>query len=140
MKQYVLGFLIDRTRGEVVVVRKNRPAWQSGKYNGVGGKVEVGETLAEAMQREFLEETGHEREDWERYCVLIGHGFQVHVFCAFDSNLDAKVAQTTDEVIAVRPTWWFDHTNAITNLEWLIPMAMSIKYDRAREFVISEQY
>ena len=58
VKRYVVGFLLNYDRTQVVLIRKNRPAWQAGHLNGVGGKIEMGETPIEAMTREFEEETG----------------------------------------------------------------------------------
>ena len=48
------------TRAEFVeqVIKKERPVWQAGLLNAIGGHVEKGEYPVEAMQREFLEETG----------------------------------------------------------------------------------
>ena len=37
---------------------KRRPAWQAGRWNGVGGKVEPGEDIHTAMHREAAEEIG----------------------------------------------------------------------------------
>jgi 8-oxo-dGTP pyrophosphatase MutT (NUDIX family) len=56
--RYVLGFVFNRNLGRVLLVLKNRPAWQANKLNGIGGKIEVGETPLQAMEREFREETG----------------------------------------------------------------------------------
>jgi len=53
--QYVAGFLFDETLENVVLIRKNRPKWQAGKLNGVGGHVEARETSIETMHREFKE-------------------------------------------------------------------------------------
>ena len=39
--------------GIVVLTHKNRPAWQAGKLNGVGGKIELLESPVAAMVREF---------------------------------------------------------------------------------------
>lgn len=55
--RFVLGFLFSEDGSRVLLVWKNRPAWQNGKLNGVGGKIEPGETPLQAMKREFLEET-----------------------------------------------------------------------------------
>lgn len=49
-KSYVVGFMLDQAREHVVLIEKNRPAWQAGKLNGVGGKVEPGEFPVNAMQ------------------------------------------------------------------------------------------
>jgi len=44
--------------GKLLLVLKDRPAWQKGRLNLVGGKVEPGETCLHAAMREFHEETG----------------------------------------------------------------------------------
>lgn len=136
--KYVAGFLFDSRDGSVVLIRKRRPAWQAGKYNGVGGKVEPGETPADAMRREFREETGHDREDWDLFCSLRGDGFVVHFFRAFDVDLARKVVTKTDEEILVLPTWYPSTQNSIPNLLWLIPMAFAIDADRAGMFEVRE--
>lgn len=56
MKNYVLGFAFDK-RDAVALVCKQRPDWQQGKWNGVGGHIEKGEDSRSAMSREFTEET-----------------------------------------------------------------------------------
>ena len=40
MREYVCGFLFSPDRKKVLLIRKRRPAWQAGKLNGVGGKVD----------------------------------------------------------------------------------------------------
>lgn len=56
--EYVLGFMFNEDESKVLLVHKNRPTWQAGKLNGIGGKIEAGETPLQAMEREFMEETG----------------------------------------------------------------------------------
>lgn len=58
MKTYVLGFCFNAALNKVVLIRKNRPQWQAGKLNGVGGHVEPWELPLGAMVREFREESG----------------------------------------------------------------------------------
>jgi ADP-ribose pyrophosphatase YjhB (NUDIX family) len=43
--------------GAVLLVRRGKPP-EAGRWTIPGGRVEVGETLAEAVERELLEETG----------------------------------------------------------------------------------
>lgn len=55
--------------GNFVVVKKDRPEWQRGKYNLPGGHIELGESAVEAAIRELKEETG--LESW-RIPFLLG--------------------------------------------------------------------
>lgn len=75
--EYVLGFMFNLAESKVLLVWKNRPAWQAGKLNGVGGKIEEGETPIQAMNREFAEETGFvskhyipEEDDFDRLAIV----------------------------------------------------------------------
>ena len=55
---YVAGFCFSECGGRVALIRKLKPEWQRGLLNGIGGKMEPGESLHSAMVREFEEETG----------------------------------------------------------------------------------
>ena len=44
MMNYCAGFLFDPEKELVVLIEKQKPAWQKGKLNAVGGKIEQGET------------------------------------------------------------------------------------------------
>lgn len=77
VKKYVMGFYVrwsDDHHYEVLLVRKNKPEWQAGKLNGIGGHIEPGEEPKEAMIREFLEETGECITNWEFVCMLEAKG------------------------------------------------------------------
>ena len=58
MQEYACGFLFSLDRTRVLLIRKRRPAWQAGKLNGLGGKVEPGESFHDALVRELCEELG----------------------------------------------------------------------------------
>lgn len=55
MKQQTLLFLIDPEESRVLLAMKKR-GFGVGKWNGVGGKVEQGEAVGDAVLRETLEE------------------------------------------------------------------------------------
>jgi 8-oxo-dGTP diphosphatase len=57
MIRYSAGFLFSKDYKQVLLIKKEKPDWQRGLYNGVGGKVEPGETELNCMIREFEEET-----------------------------------------------------------------------------------
>lgn len=62
MKKYVVGFITDGKR--IALINKNRPSWQKGLFNGIGGKIEKDETSGFAIKRKCIEETGLVLEDW----------------------------------------------------------------------------
>ena len=85
---FVLGFLFSKGLQCVALMEKQRPVTQLGKWNGIGGQVEVGEDVHAAMRREFLEETGVDGVLWRRFAVLEGALFRVDCFCAKDALID----------------------------------------------------
>ncbi len=60
---YVAGFYFSECGERVALIRKLKPEWQRGWLNGIGGKVEPGESPLSAMVREFEEEAGARIED-----------------------------------------------------------------------------
>lgn len=54
--EYVVGYFFKHNMRALYLVLKRHPQWQCGLYNGVGGKVEIGEMPAWTMSREFGEE------------------------------------------------------------------------------------
>jgi 8-oxo-dGTP diphosphatase len=124
-KRYVAGFAICRERNAVALIRKARPAWQAGKLNAVGGKIEPVETPAEAMRREFEEETTAEISDWREFCCLHFRGGRVHFFSAFVSgNVLAALLGSEEEPIEVHSIDDLATLPVIPNVRWLLPMAM----------------
>ena len=139
MTRYVAGFLFDDCRQHVVLIRKNRPEWQRGKLNGLGGRIEPGETPASAMRREFQEETGVDIPDWKEFAVLTGTGFVVHFFygCA-DWETIGRVSSLTDELVRTYQLNELGSLPTVPNAKWLIPKALSMEHDRAASFLIQE--
>lgn len=120
--KYVVGFLFRNEGKEVALIRKEKPEWQKGKLNGVGGKIEPGENSFEAMEREFKEETGAVVTLWRLFVALNCDGVFIDFFC---SHEPAEVRTTTNELVE----WWrvsevLNNPRTIPNLKWLIPMAL----------------
>lgn len=69
--------------GRVALVEKNRPEWQKGRMNGIGGHIEEGEAPWDAMVREFWEETGCRTEQlrWKNFVTLSGEDFKSLLLC-----------------------------------------------------------
>ena len=98
---YVLGFAFTPD-GRVALISKKRPAWQNGKLNGIGGKVEDGESSGQAMSREFKEETGVliPEKDWIYRGRLHSHDWSVFVYSVCDLKVQ-HVESETDETVSL---------------------------------------
>lgn len=57
MRQYVVVMLFSKDKSKMLMIKRNKPPFKD-CWNGVGGKIENGETKIEAAIRETMEETG----------------------------------------------------------------------------------
>jgi 8-oxo-dGTP diphosphatase len=133
-KEYVVGFLFDDHHTQVALVRKNKPEWQAGLWNGIGGKREGDEPWDEAMTREFHEETGVHiaAEGWQHTVTLFNDWFELRVFRAFSDQV-ADVRTMEEEEIAAVPLTDLASLPTIPNLRWLVPLQL----DRGLHFPLS---
>jgi 8-oxo-dGTP diphosphatase len=127
MKRYTLGFIFDSTLKYVLLVHKNRPAWQDGKLNGIGGKIEKGENGLDCIVRETEEESGlvTNKTAWKAAGIMKGKAWQIEVFCTqYQGSM--KDAQT----IETETVEWIEADklpeNVIFNLRWLIPFCLDM--------------
>ena len=118
MKSYVVGFLFNH-KGEVCLIEKNRPEWQKGRLNGIGGHIENGESPTVAMNREFFEEAGACAK-WRQFCFM--HGTQYETYCFTSRVYQGEPKTMTDERVSWYPVNNLP-SNIISNLAWLVPMA-----------------
>jgi 8-oxo-dGTP diphosphatase len=122
---YVCGFLFDEDLQHVVLIWKEKPDWQKGKLNGVGGKIEPHEIdkLYLAMIREFKEETGLDIQQWSELISARGDDWRVYFYYAVSK--DAVYVETREaEEVAFIPVDRLDDFAHIENLRWLIPLAI----------------
>jgi 8-oxo-dGTP diphosphatase len=136
MKRYVVGFMFSADSLDVCLILKRHPEWQAGKYNGVGGKIDPSdETPADAMSREFFEETGVRTSpsEWDNFLLMRcdkeskipgnTNPFEIYFFRMFSRKI-WESATTTDEPIALFPSENLPE-NKVPNLKWLVPMALN---------------
>lgn len=135
-KHWVVGFVFRKEKNEVALVMKNRPEWQKGRLNGVGGKIEGSETSHQAMRREFKEEAGADIPEnaWREFALLKEKPGDVKFLVAHG---DYALTSMTDESVD-----WYKVSNltalpTMPDLKWLIPLAsddntkyVSIDYDQ----------
>lgn len=86
-KECTLLFLVDK---EQVLLAIKKRGFGQGRYNGVGGKLDPGETVEEALVRECQEEISVTPTQYEKVADITFHEFHegqpaamhVHVFLA----------------------------------------------------------
>lgn len=126
MKEYSLGLVTD-TEKRIALIHKNRPDWEKGLLNGIGGRIEVGETPIEAVAREFEEEAGvYIRTQYWKQTISMVSTFTdsiVYIFTAKTETLDILKTMTDEEVVIVPLDNLPD--NIIPNLQWMIPLSLS---------------
>lgn len=111
-KLFVVAYVFDENEN-VLLIKKNRPTWQAGNYNGIGGKIEEGETPLVAMIREMKEETDLFIREWfltEKR--IFDNGVELNIFCTYiESSKLKQYKQMTDESLDI-----FNIHNLPTNL------------------------
>ncbi len=142
MTLYVAGLAFSPNLQHVALIQKQRPAWQAGKLNGIGGHIEPGESPLAAMVREFEEETGFKEEGWHEFSELRSdsRGWCVYWFW---SVLDLhRLRSMTDETIVVGyvADVCLGLLATIPNLRYLVPMALNdiSELDSCSSFSIHE--
>ena len=120
MTEYVAGLLYSDDGLRVALILKNRPEWQAGHYNAIGGKIEPGETSFDAMKREFIEEAGVDI-DWDLRITLEGPHYKVHFFSCHNTEALGYLGTMTDEIVEVVEAYNLP-PNIIPNLWWIVPM------------------
>jgi len=100
-----LLFIIE---GQRILLAEKKRGWRAGIFNGIGGKVDEGETFESAMIRETQEEIGVTPTKFDKVAVLdfdvyfkgeLGH-LHCHTFVATEYD---GVPVETDEM---RPQWF----------------------------------
>lgn len=121
MKRYVIGIAFDDL-GRVALIRKNRPQWQAGKWNGIGGHIESGEYSERAMEREFMEEAGLMIQGWRNIGALVFSEAVVDVFTITDRAV-REARTVTDEEVRLFPRWKIpEHQLLLYNVPMLIEL------------------
>lgn len=136
MKEYVLGFVFNEALSCVALILKNKPAWQAGRLNGIGGKVEFGESPILAMQRECREELSLDISEWIAFAnfhgaddqAAAGNEYIVRCFTTTTRQSLAECHQSVTDEGEIRIQLVESLNGSIekplNNVNWLVPMAI----------------
>lgn len=122
MNEYVLVLPLGY---DVLLVLKDRPEWQKGKLNILGGKIEPGETPTQAAVRELKEESGLIADTLEICGKLCGDNYVV--YCLNCKIIDNIVKPREGETEYVNWYSWnkvINDPRLIPNLKVIIPLLM----------------
>ena len=139
MTRYVLGFAFDDAGDNVVLIQKTKPAWQAGKWNGLGGKIEAEEAPLVAMVREFYEEAGVITlpDNWTWLGDMRGPDWEVILYYTFNTFIRAFVTTKTEEKVCTFSVQSLPET--ISNVPWLIAAARNPRAGGG-EFTLEAKY
>jgi 8-oxo-dGTP pyrophosphatase MutT (NUDIX family) len=133
MNEYVICFAHPLPHifwPNVLLIEKKKPAWQSGRYNLPGGKIEPNETIYSAASRELKEEAGIECPVDQIHVLgsIEGSDFIVYVCCCnYDSSEKQNIAVslTSEQVFWLPWSKAISHPKLINNLRLIIPLCQS---------------
>lgn len=123
--EYTLGFMFSADLTRVVLIHKNKPAWQHGKLNGVGGKIDLADnSTCNAMAREFVEETGllTAGSDWRYFAEMSCDDFRVHCF-TIKGDVSRCKTQESEPICAVGVSE-LPRLPLLSNVTWLVHLAL----------------
>lgn len=110
-KKYVVGLVFDNKK-RVMLIKKNRPDWQKGYFNGVGGEIKQNEKPINAIKRECKEESDLYINNWTEYKkTIFGNGVVLYYYFSLITEKKLNEFKSkTDEIISI-----FDSNNIPEN-------------------------
>lgn len=139
-KRMVAGFLFREN--SVLLVQKEKPSWQRGLLNGIGGEVASGELPLAAMDREFREETSYQHKlDW-RHFVTEYEPFGAVVYFYTARADPPAISYRWPLLNDSRELLHWIHVSSrlnhcVGNLKWMIPLALDWRGHAPVEFVFT---
>lgn len=133
MQNFVMGFAFNPSENVVLLIEKNRPKWQAGYLNGIGGKIETkDQSPAHAMNREWKEEVGCSiaASQWERFLTFNCPGGTIYCFkhrIIVVKDFWQWIGKENDvgEIITAVSVDSIAQQKMMNNLLWIIPLALA---------------
>jgi len=122
MIKYCLGFVFDEQLKNVMLIKKEKPTWQRGQLNGLGGHIYNKEWASHAMQRTCLAESGMNIQDWTKVYLMDFDNCELYVFVAV-ADL-SKATTMTGEEIKIMPIADFGNFKLVAHTSRLLQCAL----------------
>lgn len=121
-----ISFIVRQNAVLLIKLPSDRPGW-SGRYNGVGGHVEIGEDPLSAARREVLEETGLTVPD-QHLCGVVtvdtGDSPGIGLFIFIGESIEGELAASSEGNPAWVPLDGLAEFQLVEDMEFLIPQAL----------------
>lgn len=130
MNNYVCGYIFNEIKDKVILVLKDRPDWQKGLLNCVGGSIEDADiTPRHAMVRECLEETGISTGlmDWRKFAFVENTKKTYKLFCftlIVPSKTDIRPGFNETEIVSWHNIPALSYARLVPKTKALIEMAL----------------
>lgn len=143
--KYTLGFAYCKETDEILMLNREKKPWM-GRWNGVGGKLDIGESPIDCIIRETMEEAGLDLPGYTARGVLlwnennldvsietVGEGglylFTADVTKDFRNSYKTPVQSTCEEgILDWKKLSWVlspDNLGITSNLKYLLPTILS---------------
>jgi 8-oxo-dGTP diphosphatase len=124
--RYTLCFL---TRGDQILMLHRQKPPNQGLWNGVGGRLEPGESPRVSMMREVREETGFQLNDLAFAGVLTWEGFEIPPGGLYIFTAEAPTGEPdecTEGLLEWKPRGWvFTSPEVVSNIHVVGPLVFS---------------
>jgi 8-oxo-dGTP diphosphatase len=122
--QMVVGLAFDPAYKNVaLILKQGGPPCVRGNWNGIGGKIDPGETPVQAMAREFHEETGVALSEdyWRQFAVLHADNYDLFFFVADSDSVTCCRTMEQERVQLFPVEEAIRIINLMHNIRWMIP-------------------
>jgi ADP-ribose pyrophosphatase YjhB (NUDIX family) len=123
---YVNCIAFDNNKN-ILLIKKKRPDWQDGYFNGLGGKIEFAESTREAMSRKFQEESdiNVHKHNWIYVCDMVNSNTDSSKVTFFTIKLDElNYNSKTDEKLFIVNYYYLNNYKLLPNLKALIELSL----------------
>lgn len=138
---FTLAFLT--IEDQVLMLRRNNPP-NKGKWNGVGGRIEVGETPYQSVIREIHEETGLMLTRIKFGGIMTWEGFEIQPggLYIFSTAVDEMIVVENGEGHLCWKTkgFAFNHPDVVDNIHYFLPPVLAGSNPLHYHFVYDNGY